>query len=57
MCLCLKDQKVYCEQLTKNQFENQGITSSWLALAELLDQIVSDKKMKSKEKKKRLKKV
>lgn len=57
MFLYFKEQKIYCEQLTKNQFENQGITSSWLALAELLDQIINDKKMKSKEKKKRLKKV
>uniref|UniRef100_A0A1B6LLT5 Rho-GAP domain-containing protein n=2 Tax=Graphocephala atropunctata TaxID=36148 RepID=A0A1B6LLT5_9HEMI len=51
-----QDQKVFCEQLTQHQFENQGITSSWTALTELLDQIINDKKMKSKEKKKRLKK-
>uniref|UniRef100_A0A1B6IY62 Rho-GAP domain-containing protein n=2 Tax=Homalodisca liturata TaxID=320908 RepID=A0A1B6IY62_9HEMI len=51
-----QDQKVFCKQLTQDQFVDQGATSSWLALSELLDQIINDKNMKSKEKKKRLKK-
>ncbi|XP_046406507.1 DEP domain-containing protein 1A-like [Ischnura elegans] len=45
----------YCERITSKQFEEQKLAGSRLALAELLDQIIMDEKMGSKEKKKRLK--
>ncbi|KAG8238261.1 hypothetical protein J437_LFUL016441 [Ladona fulva] len=47
----------YCEQVSCEQFEEQKLTDSQQALAELLDQIIQDSKMGSKEKKKRLKMV
>ncbi|XP_071439096.1 DEP domain-containing protein 1A-like [Hetaerina americana] len=45
----------YCERISCQQYEEQKLTGSRLALVELLDQIIMDEKMGSKEKKKRLK--
>ncbi|XP_060555654.1 DEP domain-containing protein 1B-like isoform X2 [Ruditapes philippinarum] len=45
----------FCKQLSMDEYENQRMTSSQQALASLLEDIVSDKSMALKEKKKRLK--
>ncbi|GLH12903.1 Uncharacterized protein GBIM_17561 [Gryllus bimaculatus] len=45
----------YCEQVTNKQFEEQGLSGSQKALSELLEQILSDKRMGEKEKKRKLK--
>jgi hypothetical protein len=47
----------FCKQLSLDEYENQRMTSSQQALASLLEDIVSDKSMALKEKKKRLKQV
>jgi len=47
----------YCEQVSSLQFEEQKMTTSQQALAELLDQIIKDTKMPPKEKQKRLRMV
>ncbi|KAK3929942.1 DEP domain-containing protein 1A [Frankliniella fusca] len=44
----------FCERVSLLQFEEQKLTTSQKALAELLDQIVADQKMNSKEKNKKL---
>lgn len=47
----------YCRQITNKEFERQRMTGSQLFLAQLLDQIVENDKLSSKEKKKKLKEV
>ena len=47
----------YCEQVTLDEYENQRMTSSQQALATLLEEIIADKNMATKEKRKRLKQV
>lgn len=47
----------YCAQVSVEDYEKQKMTTSQLALNELLDDIVKDKTMNSKEKKRRLKQV
>lgn len=47
----------YCQQVSSQQFEDQRVTGSQLALSELLEQILSDCKMAPKEKRKRLRMV
>lgn len=49
--------KVYCSQVTVQEFENQKLSSSQQALRDLLDNITKDEQMSDKEKKKRLKEV
>ncbi|XP_049781942.1 DEP domain-containing protein 1A-like [Schistocerca cancellata] len=50
-----EEKVTFCEQVSSQQFEQQRLTSSQIALSELLEQILSDRKMKIKERKKRLK--
>lgn len=45
----------YCQQVSVPEFENQSKSISQTALEELLERILADKKMSSKDKKKRLK--
>ncbi|XP_053393922.1 DEP domain-containing protein 1B-like isoform X2 [Mercenaria mercenaria] len=45
----------FCKQVSLDEYENQKLTSSQQALATLLEEIVSDKSMALKDKKKRLK--
>lgn len=45
----------FCERVSLLQFEEQKLTTSQKALADLLDQIVADQKMSSKERNKKLK--
>ncbi|KAE8747479.1 hypothetical protein FOCC_FOCC005810 [Frankliniella occidentalis] len=45
----------FCERVSLLQFEEQKLTTSQKALAELLDQIVADQKLNTKEKNKKLK--
>lgn len=47
----------FCKQVSLDEYENQRMTSSQQALASLLEDIVSNKSMALKEKKKRLKQV
>ena len=47
----------FCERVSLLQFEEQKLTTSQKALMELLDQIIADHKMSSKEKSKKLKMV
>ena len=47
----------YCEQVTLEEYENQKLTSSQQAIATLLEELVNDKSMAAKEKRKRLKQV
>ncbi|XP_042863645.1 DEP domain-containing protein 1A-like isoform X3 [Penaeus japonicus] len=45
----------YCRQITSKEFERQRMTGSQLFLVQLLDQIVENEKLSSKERKKKLK--
>ncbi|XP_072199376.1 DEP domain-containing protein 1A isoform X2 [Excalfactoria chinensis] len=45
----------YCEQITPQEFEEQKVSTSHAAVAELLENIIKDKNLSVKEKKKKLK--
>ncbi|XP_052243752.1 DEP domain-containing protein 1B-like isoform X3 [Dreissena polymorpha] len=45
----------YCQKVSLDEYENQRLTASQQALATLLEEIIQDNSMSSKEKKKRLK--
>uniref|UniRef100_A0A8V0ZVJ9 DEP domain containing 1 n=1 Tax=Gallus gallus TaxID=9031 RepID=A0A8V0ZVJ9_CHICK len=45
----------YCEQITPQEFEEQKVSTSQAAVAELLENIIKDKNLSVKEKKKKLK--
>uniref|UniRef100_A0A8C9ETH4 DEP domain containing 1 n=1 Tax=Pavo cristatus TaxID=9049 RepID=A0A8C9ETH4_PAVCR len=45
----------YCEQITPQEFEEQKVSTSRAAVAELLENIIKDKHLSVKEKKKKLK--
>ncbi|KAK3089623.1 hypothetical protein FSP39_005143 [Pinctada imbricata] len=45
----------YCKQVTKEQYDEQRLSFSQKALADLLEEIINDKTMSYKDKKKRLK--
>ncbi|KAL3870133.1 hypothetical protein ACJMK2_042744 [Sinanodonta woodiana] len=45
----------YCKQVTVNEYENLRLSHSQKALVDLLDEIIADNTMSSKDKKKRLK--
>lgn len=47
----------YCEQITPQEFEEQKVSTSQAAVAELLENIIKDKNLSVKEKKKKLKQV
>lgn len=47
----------YCKHVSLDEYENQRLTGSQQALATLLEEIIQDKHMALKEKKKRLKQV
>ena len=47
----------YCEQVTLAEYENQRMSSSQQALVTLLEEIIADKDMAAKNKRKRLKQV
>lgn len=47
----------YCVQVSTHEYERQKMTDSQLALTDLLENIVKDKSMSQKDKKKRLKQV
>lgn len=47
----------FCSQLSKSQYEKQGQSASQRALTQLLDSILHDERMSSKDKKRRLKQV
>lgn len=60
VCVCVPQERgpvTFCERVSLLQFEEQKLTTSQKALAELLDQIVNDQKMNTKEKNKKLKMV
>ena len=46
----------YCEQVTRNQYEENRLTGSQAALKDLLEAILRDEKMERKNKKRKLKK-
>lgn len=59
-CVCVPQERgavTFCERVSLLQFEEQKLTTSQKALADLLDQIVADQKMSSKERSKKLKMV
>ncbi|XP_054069195.1 DEP domain-containing protein 1A isoform X2 [Rissa tridactyla] len=45
----------YCKQITPQEFEEQKVSTSQAAVAELLENIIKDKKLSVKDKKKKLK--
>ncbi|OXB66613.1 hypothetical protein ASZ78_013872 [Callipepla squamata] len=45
----------YCERITPQEFEEQRVSTSQAAVAELLENIIKDKNLSVKEKKKKLK--
>lgn len=47
----------YCKQITPQEFEEQKVSTSQAAVAELLENIIKDKNLSVKEKKKKLKQV
>ncbi|NXG49360.1 DEP1A protein, partial [Psilopogon haemacephalus] len=47
----------YCKQITPQEFEEQKVSTSQAAVAELLENIIKDKKLSVKDKKKKLKQV
>ncbi len=47
----------YCEQVSLEQYEIQKLSSSQRALQDLLENIIHDRKMNPRDKKKRLKQV
>ena len=53
----LSSHYTYCDQVSLQAYESQKLSSSQTALSDLLDDIVRDRDMSSKEKKKRLKQV
>merc|ERR1711952_186146 len=46
----------YCEQVTRNQYEENRLTGSQAAIKDLLEAILRDDKMEKKSKKRKLKK-
>lgn len=47
----------YCKQITPQEFEEQKVSTSQAAVAELLENIIKDKNLSVKDKKKKLKQV
>lgn len=47
----------FCRQISKEQFERQRVSASQGAIVELLENIIQDKNMSIKDKKKKLKQV
>lgn len=47
----------YCKQITPQEFEEQKVSTSQAAMAELLENIIKDKNLSVKDKKKKLKQV
>lgn len=47
----------YCQQMSMQAYENTKLSSSQVALVELLEDIIRNKQMSTKDKKKRLKQV
>ena len=45
----------YCHQVSKSEYETQRLSNSQRALRDLLEEIINDKTMSYKDKKKRLK--
>ena len=51
------DAGVFCSQVSVSEYEKQKLSGSQLALAELLEDIIHNKNMTEKDKKRRLKQV
>ncbi|CAH1773460.1 unnamed protein product [Owenia fusiformis] len=49
------NQVTYCEQISQDEYESQKLSSSQLAIASLLDDIINHPRMSEKDKKKKLK--
>lgn len=47
----------YCKQITPEEFEEQKVSTSQAAVAELLENIIKDKNLSVKDKKRKLKQV
>lgn len=47
----------YCKQITPQEFEEQKVSTSQAAVAELLENIIKDKNLSVKDKRKKLKQV
>lgn len=47
----------YCKRITPQEFDEQKVSASQTAVAELLESIIKDRKLALKDKKKKLKQV